>query len=304
MMTWVRANHTHHFYSYGTRSKSTILSAVIHHSESSISRTMVLPHGSAPRLHQLRQFCHWLRKGGRWLSRLPTARWARDNVPDGVYIIWFNVAHFIMISLLCYDAIKLGIQYCSKISVPMSSHAISSSELMRNRHHVWEAVYFEMILNAMSQILLAFYKLDWKVCFLQWATQNRAMAAYHAFVEDDSFLCTAHLLHLTTLLKNLDLAVKHKPFRTGMSRVAIVNTCDVVQRSEWDQWDEMTLLQFSRWTFPSAFSPSSYHYSSYFCSSTSVGFHKLDGFDDSSTFMSREVAEAFANHYPSKVRIR
>ena len=29
-----------------------------------------------------------------------------------------------------------------------------------------------------------------------------------------------------------------------------------------------------------------------------------DGFDDSSTFMSREVAEAFANYYPSKVRIR
>ena len=28
-----------------------------------------------------------------------------------------------------------------------------------------------------------------------------------------------------------------------------------------------------------------------------------DGFDDSSTFMSREVAEVFANHYPSKVKI-
>ena len=58
------------------------------------------------------------------------------------------------------------------------------------------------------------YKIDWKVCFLHWFKENhdtKSMTLY-AFVEDDSYTCTRHLLHQTNLLKNLD---KSYYFRTG-----------------------------------------------------------------------------------------
>lgn len=85
------------------------------------------------------------------------------------------------------------------------------------------------------------YKIDWKVCFLKWALANGRMAAYHIFVEDDSFVCTDSLMHLTKTL----YANPVPPFRTGAPM--------------------------------------------------------FDGFDDSSTLMSREVALAFAEHYPTTV---
>lgn len=58
------------------------------------------------------------------------------------------------------------------------------------------------------------YKVDWKVCFLHWFRDNydtKSMVLY-AFVEDDSYTCTGHLLHQTNLLKSLD---KSYYFRTG-----------------------------------------------------------------------------------------
>jgi hypothetical protein len=66
-----------------------------------------------------------------------------------------------------------------------------------------------------TQLLPAVYKVDWKVCFTKWAKINSKMAMYHAFVEDDSFLCTGHLLHLTTILSNMSKEERGLPFRTG-----------------------------------------------------------------------------------------
>lgn len=90
--------------------------------------------------------------------------------------------------------------------------------------------------------LRVMYKVDWKVCFLRWAYQHNAMASYHLFVEDDSFVCTGNVLHQTSLLRSLPPAERGFPFRTGTPM--------------------------------------------------------YDGYDDSSTFMSKEVALAFALHYP------
>ena len=35
---------------------------------------------------------------------------------------------------------------------------------------------------------------------MKWAVMHRRAAAYHAYVEDDSFLCTANLLHQVGVL--------------------------------------------------------------------------------------------------------
>lgn len=83
-----------------------------------------------------------------------------------------------------------------------------------------------------------FYKIDWKICFLKYANQSNQLAAYHAFVEDDSYICMSNLLYQCMLLNKQS----HQSFRTG--------------------------------------SP------------------MYDGFDDSSTFMSKDVALVFINHYP------
>ena len=91
--------------------------------------------------------------------------------------------------------------------------------------------------------LRGLYKVDWKICFTKWAKMNNMMAHYHAYVEDDSYMCTENLIHQSTLLRNLPAENKSLPFRTGATT----------------------------WS---------------------------DGFDDSSTFMSKEIAEAFADHYP------
>lgn len=45
------------------------------------------------------------------------------------------------------------------------------------------------------------YKVDWKVCFLRWATSRFRYIGYHVFVEDDSFVCMENLLHQLVLVE-------------------------------------------------------------------------------------------------------
>ena len=62
------------------------------------------------------------------------------------------------------------------------------------------------------------YKIDWKVCFMVWALSNSMMAEYHAFVEDDSFMCSENLLHQIDILLDMPVRDRGKPFRTGKRR--------------------------------------------------------------------------------------
>ena len=63
----------------------------------------------------------------------------------------------------------------------------------------------------------AMYKVDWKVCFTKWALVNDKMAAYHAYVEDDSFICVGNLLHQMTILERMNAtnATSVRALRTG-----------------------------------------------------------------------------------------
>ena len=92
--------------------------------------------------------------------------------------------------------------------------------------------------------LRGMYKVDWKVCFTKWALQNHKMAAYHAYVEDDSFTCVDNLLRQLTILTDL---------QNNGTKVPSI-------RAGTPMWD---------------------------------------GFDDSSTLMSRDIAMVFATLYPS-----
>jgi hypothetical protein len=57
------------------------------------------------------------------------------------------------------------------------------------------------------------YKVDWKTCFLKWAKANDLIdAAFHAFIEDDSFVCTSHVLFQAEAYHRAD-GKRH--FRTG-----------------------------------------------------------------------------------------
>jgi hypothetical protein len=51
----------------------------------------------------------------------------------------------------------------------------------------------------------AMYKVDWKVCFTKWALLYEKMASYHAYVEDDSFVCVENLLHQVTILQRMNV---------------------------------------------------------------------------------------------------
>jgi hypothetical protein len=104
------------------------------------------------------------------------------------------------------------------------------------------------------------YKVDWKVCFMRYARDNGKMAEYHAFVEDDSFVCTENLLHQATLLhaKRSNAAAPQVKTKGKANAKAQVLSSPVAFRT---------------------------------------GTGMFDGFDDSSTFMTREVALAFADHY-------
>ena len=48
-----------------------------------------------------------------------------------------------------------------------------------------------------------------------WAQSNSMMAEYHAFVEDDSFMCSENLLHQIDILLDMPVRDRGKPFRTG-----------------------------------------------------------------------------------------
>lgn len=111
------------------------------------------------------------------------------------------------------------------------------------------------------------YKVDWKVCFLRWSQRNEKVYEYHAFVEDDSFVCVGNLLHQVSLLSSIK---PFSPFRTGTPMVSSFSS-----DGGWN-----ILLKMP---------------SSLTCFSLQTQF---DGFDDSSTFMSGEVAEIFAKYYP------
>lgn len=57
------------------------------------------------------------------------------------------------------------------------------------------------------------YKIDWKVCFLQWSLANNMIhAVFHAFIEDDSFICTNHVLYQAELYYNI---INKRPIRSG-----------------------------------------------------------------------------------------
>ena len=61
------------------------------------------------------------------------------------------------------------------------------------------------------------YKVDWKVCFSRWALVHQKMASYHAYMEDDGFICVKNLLYQTTLLRRVNdsNAGVVVPLRTG-----------------------------------------------------------------------------------------
>lgn len=64
--------------------------------------------------------------------------------------------------------------------------------------------------------LRALYKIDWKVCFAKYALKHDLMARYHAYVEDDHYVCTENLLFQLTLLKKLDTPERpQRNFRIG-----------------------------------------------------------------------------------------
>lgn len=100
----------------------------------------------------------------------------------------------------------------------------------------------DTVIDAPDYLWRRMYKIDWKVCFMQYARDHGKMAKYHAFTEDDSFVCTENLLHQCVQIENKAKTTQIVPsFRTGTGM--------------------------------------------------------FDGFDDSSTFMTRDVALAFADHY-------
>jgi len=52
--------------------------------------------------------------------------------------------------------------------------------------------------------LRGLFKIDWKVCFAKYALVTGKMAHYHAYVEDDHYLCTENLLYQLTMLRKLE----------------------------------------------------------------------------------------------------
>lgn len=113
------------------------------------------------------------------------------------------------------------------------------------------------------------YKIDWKNCFMRWARDNFSMdrlPLFHVYVEDDSFNCMDNLLHQTALLEGL------------MYPLTLVDASPVAGGNG------RRLLNPAYTSFR-------------------TGFQQRDGgFDDSSTFMNKEVVEAFLTYYPDPAR--
>jgi hypothetical protein len=116
----------------------------------------------------------------------------------------------------------------------------------------------ESLLEHPDYLWRRLYKVDWKVCFMRYARDNGKMAEFHAFVEDDSFVCMENLLHQANLLLAKSSAVTIPPPKMTKGGEDGRAAAAVVFRT---------------------------------------GTGMFDGFDDSSTFMTKEVAMAFADHY-------
>jgi hypothetical protein len=64
------------------------------------------------------------------------------------------------------------------------------------------------------------YKIDWKVCFMRWSLMQangdpEKTPYYHVFVEDDSYMCTEHVIYQMDILRQMSQSQKIRPFRTG-----------------------------------------------------------------------------------------
>lgn len=74
----------------------------------------------------------------------------------------------------------------------------------------------EKLSESPDYVFRRLYKVDWKVCFMRYARDHQLMAEYHAYVEDDSFVCTENLLYQAALLHKKATETQHSPvFRTG-----------------------------------------------------------------------------------------
>jgi hypothetical protein len=140
------------------------------------------------------------------------------------------------------------------------------------------------------------YKVDWKVCFTKWAKINSKMAMYHAFVEDDSFLCTGHLLHLTSILSNMTKEERGLPFRTGNPSEHHMTLHHPMHITLHHSLSDLSVVLMRMDLIIN-----SGHWYVRLLPCLRLGYEMFDGFDDSSTFMSREIAEVFADHYLEEV---
>ena len=107
------------------------------------------------------------------------------------------------------------------------------------------------------------YKIDWKYCFMKYAVDTYGLdqvPLFHAYVEDDSYNCIDNLLHQTQILTDMMYPT------TTVS----VSGSGNLTRSRNPQYAPFR-----------------------------GGFERAGGFDDSSTFMTKEVVEAFYKYYPS-----
>jgi hypothetical protein len=105
------------------------------------------------------------------------------------------------------------------------------------------------------------YKIDWKICFLKYTYKINKVAKYHIFVEDDSYVCMNHLLYQLQRIED---------------RVNNINRSTT-----------------------SSSSSSSSTTSSILSVSFRTGTTMYDGFDDSSTIMTKDIALLFMKYYPN-----
>lgn len=140
-----------------------------------------------------------------------------------------------------------------------------------------------------------FYKIDWKVCFLRYwqswlrthAPQNSSgvsksivsTVSFHAFVEDDSFVCTEHLLHQLGLLDSINIA----------ARISGAKSPDTEDQTEPAAMSSTALDTAHYKSRPKPLPRRGLPFR--------TGTLLYDGFDDSSTLMSAEVADAFLESY-------
>jgi hypothetical protein len=153
-----------------------------------------------------------------------------------------------------------------------ASHVVNSSTSSSPRFNATEAEDYPF---------RRFYKIDWKVCFLRhWLPSSPSPSlspshSFHVFVEDDSFVCLENLLHQLGLLEP----------RIGDKKPAPAPGAGVGAGAE--------NKSSSPGPVTDSLQPGQHVQGRPFRTGTSL----WDGWDDSSTIMSREVAVAFVRHY-------